>query len=249
MYLDFAQVYDQLTQDIDYEKLADYVEALFLCHHVQPELVLDLACGTGSLALSLARRGYEMIGIDASQEMLAVAMEKKIDSGLDVLLLNQDMRSFELYGTVGAILCTLDGINYITRTGDLERVISLVHNYLDPNGLFVFDINTLYKLSQALPTRPNYEIADDIVWIWHSTYDEERCICTFDLTFFEEQENGSYQRFDETHEERAYQASEICQMLEKCGFHIEAIYDGHTLDAPRADSERLSFVARAIKPI
>lgn len=249
MYLDFAHVYDRLTQDVDYERIADFLEAVFRKFDVAPELVLDLACGSGSLSMELAARGYDMIGVDASQEMLAAAMEKKMERGLDVLLLHQDMRSFELYGTVGAILCTLDGLNYLLLDAELERSFRLAWNYLDPDGLFVFDLNSHHKLSTVLPACPSYEIREDVVWLWHSEYDAKREVCAFDLVVFEEAGKGRYQRIDERHEERAWRREHVESMLAMCGFRLEAVYDGHAFAEPRAESPRLTYVARAIKNV
>lgn len=247
MYLDFAHVYDRLMRDVDYVKMADYLEEVFRRHGISPQLVLDLACGSGSLTVELASRGYDMIGIDASQEMLASAMEKKVDTGLDILLLHQDMRSFELYGTVGAILCTLDGMNYLLTDNELERAFRLAWNYLDPDGLFVFDLNSHYKLSMVLPSCPSYEIGEDVVWIWHSEYDPKREVCSFDLTVFEETGRGRYTRIDENHEERAWRTETVTELLKQCGFRLEAIHDDHSFSEPRADSVRLTYVARAMK--
>lgn len=150
MYQGFAEVYDRLTQDIEYEKWADFLESAFLKFGDKPRLVLELGCGTGSLAIEMAKRGYDMIGLDLSVDMLSRAAEKSRDQGVDILFINQDMRDFELYGTVDAVICMLDSINYITDKTDLDRVFQLVHMYLNPGGLFIFDINSEYKLSHIL---------------------------------------------------------------------------------------------------
>lgn len=148
-YTDFAYIYDKLI-DQDYEKWADYIEEIFKKHGVKPNLVLDLGCGTGSITNILAKRGYDMIGVDLSPDMLNVARDKALEENLDVLYLCQDIREFELYGTVDAIICTLDVLNYITKPEDLRLVFSLVKNYLNPDGIFIFDINTEYKLKNVL---------------------------------------------------------------------------------------------------
>ena len=143
-----SDIYDKINSEIDYSKWADFFEKCFdKFLNCRPELVLDLACGTGSMTLELAKRGYDMIGIDSSSDMLNVALDRKYDMELprDVLFLLQDMTSFELYGTVGAITCCLDSVNYLVDDGDLERCFRLVHNYLDPDGLFLFDVNSPYK--------------------------------------------------------------------------------------------------------
>ena len=144
-----SAIYDKINSRVDYVAWADFFEKCFdKFLKERPELVLDLACGTGSMTLELARRGYDMIGIDASFDMLNEALERKFDLELprDVLFLLQDMREFELYGTVGAITCCLDSLNYLTEDGDLEKCLSLVHNYLDPDGLFLFDTRNVPRL-------------------------------------------------------------------------------------------------------
>ena len=144
-----ARFYDQLNAEIDYSAWADFVEACFSRYLAEkPSLVLDLACGTGSMTAELARRGYDMIGIDGSAEMLTEAFSRTVNTP-GILFLQQDLRSFELYGTVGAVTCCLDSLNYLLGEGELEQCFSLVHNYLDPNGLFLFDMNTPYKFEQV----------------------------------------------------------------------------------------------------
>ena len=139
MYQEFAHVYDEFMEVISYTEWADYIEAVWNKHEIKPELVLDLACGTGGLAVELSKRGYDMIGADLSVDMLEEAREKAMEEEQDILFLQQDMREFELYGTVQSILCTCDSLNYLLELRDLEKVFALVDNYLDPNGVFVFD--------------------------------------------------------------------------------------------------------------
>ena len=148
-YSAFANVYDALTADVEYEKRCDYLELIFKKHmDTEPELVTDLGCGTGSVCTILSSRGYDCIGIDSSDMMLDIASKKDTDK--KILYLNQDMTDFELYGTVGAAVSSLDCINYLLEDGELLRVFELVNNYLDPNGIFVFDISSYYKLSEIL---------------------------------------------------------------------------------------------------
>ena len=165
MYDILAKVYDRL-QDVDYEAFADYYEAVFRRFGCKPELVLDLGCGTGSVTLPLARRGYDMIGLDSSVDMLEAAMEKARDEGRDILFLNQDMTAFELYGTVGAMVCALDGVNYLTGDGQVEEMLSLLHCYLDPGGLLIFDINTQYKFREVLGGRTFVYDEEDVYCVW-----------------------------------------------------------------------------------
>ena len=146
-YEEFSLVYDKLTEDVDYKSRADYIEEIFARYSkTKPVLIADLACGTGSMCLELDNRGYDMIGIDASSDMLDVALKKS--EGRKILYLNQDICDFELYGTVDAALCLLDSINHLTEDGDLDSLFSLFNNYLNPEGLFIFDVNTKYKFEK-----------------------------------------------------------------------------------------------------
>ena len=244
MYVTLAQVYDRLMQDVDYTAIADRIEAVFRRYRCNPSLVLDLGCGTGSLALILAGRGYDMIGVDVNGDMLEQAASKARAQQRDVLLLMQDIRRFELYGTVGAIVATLDVLNHVTDKRGLRAVMRRVRNYLDPGGLFLFDLNAPYKLSTLLPAQPSYQVGEDVTWIWDSVYDKKRAICTFDLTFFVADEAGCHRREDELQEERAWTEAEIRQMLSDTGLELLAVYDGLSAKAPGPQAERLFFVAR-----
>lgn len=213
MYTKFADFYDRLTHDIDYVRWADYLQSAFRKYGKDPKLVLELGCGTGSLAVELSKRGYDMIALDASTAMLNKACEKARKVNLDILFLNQDMRSFELYGTVDAVVCLLDSINYITSLKDIKTVFKLVNNYLNPGGLFIFDVNSPYKLSTVLGNQTFYEFDEDISWVWVNTYNSKDKTTTFDLTFFVKNEDGLYERYDETHIERAFTGEEIRRLL------------------------------------
>lgn len=244
MYVTLAQSYDRLMCDVDYQAIADRVEDVFRQQGCVPALVLDLGCGTGSLALILAARGYDMIGVDNNSDMLEQAAEKSRQENRALLLLCQDIRSFELYGTVGAILATLDVLNHVTGKQGLRAVFRRVRNYLDPGGLFLFDLNSPYKLSTVLPTQPSYQVEEDITWIWDSTFDKRRRICTFDLTFFLADGEGAFRREDEVQEERAWTEAEIRELLTENGLECVGVYDGLRDEAPGPKSERLFFVAR-----
>lgn len=243
MYDDFAGLYEKL-QDVNYEAFADYIEEIFKSEDIKPELVLDLACGTGTLTCLLAKRGYDMIGIDASCEMLDIAREKAQSLGADILYLNQDMTDFELYGTVDAIICTLDGVNYLTEDKELEQMFSLAGNYLNPGGIMVFDINTEYKLSRILGNNTYVNEEKDIYYVWQNEYDEGERICYFRLDFFEKQPDGSYHRSIEEQAERAYSLDEIRSAADKGGMKVSAIYDEFTLSPPQNESQRCFVVLR-----
>ncbi len=238
-YGSLAAVYDRLNGEVPYAAVADFYEAAFRRAGIKPELVLDLGCGTGSMTLELARRGYDMIGVDASPDMLAVAYERKARAGLDgVLLLCQDMRAFELYGTVGAVVSTLDCVNYLTGDGDLDKCFSLAHNYLDPGGLFLFDVNTPRKFKHVFGDNAYILEDEDCFCAWQNDYDEETGLCRFDLSVFRRGEDGRYERADEEQVERCYDRAELTAALTRAGFADVAVYGGLDFSAPDETTER-----------
>ncbi len=241
MYHDFASVYDQL-QDTDYERFVDYYEEIFCKFGLQPELVLDLACGTGNITLPLARRGYDMIGIDFSVDMLNIARQKAIEAGQNILFLNQDMTEFELYGTVDAIVCALDGVNYLTEDGQLRQLFHLVENYLNPGGVIIFDVNTVYKLKHILGENTFVNEENGIYYVWQNFYEDSTSICRFVLNVFRLQEDGSYLRFDEIQEERAYTEEEICGSAEKAGLKFLGCFAPFSFQPPSDKEERAFYV-------
>ncbi len=259
-YQAIARVYDRLNAEIDYAAWADFLERCFdRFLPSRPELVLDLACGTGSMTLELASRGYDMIGVDGSAEMLSEAYGRAVDRQ-GILFLQQDMRSFELYGTVGAITCCLDSLNYLLGEGDLDACFACVHNYLDPNGLFLFDMNTPYKFRHVYGNNA-YVLEDELVWDagtdteeraavycgWQNTYHPDTALCEFDLSLFEELPNGSYRRADEHQTERCYTMDEIKNALSRNKLEFLGVWSDYAFTAPNDTTERWYFAARAIK--
>ena len=172
-YEGFAEVYDIFMQDTPYDEWTSYIERIWKHYGLKPKLVCDLACGTGNITTRLAAKGYDMIGIDRSDSMLTKAREKSPEN---ILYLNQDMREFELYGTVDSIVCLCDSINYITDSDDLLEVFRLINNYLDPKGLFIFDINTIHKFRDILSDNCFCETTDSSAYTWENYYDEEENI-------------------------------------------------------------------------
>lgn len=241
-YSSFAYIYDALTTDVEYEKRVDYLEELFKKHfNKKPELVCELGCGTGTMCNILSDRGYDMIGIDMSDSMLDVAMQKSV--GKNILYLNQDMREFELYGTVDVIICLLDSFNYITDIADLEHIFALCKNYLNPDGLLIFDVNTKYKFENVLANNTYTYDTDEIFYVWENSYDNETKLCEFFLTFFVENE-GVYERIDEYHVERCYEEAQIEKALEKTGFKDIKKYGDMSLEMPKNDEERVFYLAK-----
>ena len=242
-----ARFYDQFNkEELNYSAWADFIERCFdRFLTARPELVLDLACGTGTMTRELAGRGYDMIGVDASADMLSEAYSNS--NGERILYLNQDMRSFELYGTVGAVVCCLDSLNYLVGDGDLEKTFATVHNYLDPDGLFIFDVNTPFKFENIYADNA-YVLEDDGVYCgWQNFYDKNTGICDFYLSLFEEQKNGAYIRSDEHHRERCYAENEIKKALADNRFELCGIFSDYELSPAKGDDHRWFFVAKAKK--
>ncbi len=244
MYENFARVYDAYMDNIPYEQWGEYLAEQLAQAGIKDGLLLDLCCGTGSLTEYLAGRGYDMIGVDASEDMLEAALEKKYESGADILYLQQDMREFELYGTVRAIVCTCDSLNYLESYEDLVQVFRLVNNYLDPEGLFFFDVKTLYTFRELLGDQTFTRESDDCVMIWENSWYEEEQINEYSLTLFLEEDNGLYRRYDEDHCQRAFHQTDICRALEEAGLKLERITGGYEDTAPGEKSQRLLFTAR-----
>lgn len=246
-YESFASVYDLFMGDIDYDSWVEYIEKIWKKYNIDPELVCELGCGTGNITLRLAEKGYDMIGIDLSADMLSEARKKAAEQNAEVLFLLQDMREFELYGTVNSILCLCDSLNYITDDQDMQDVFDLVNNYLHPGGLFIFDLNTEYKFKEIYGENTFSEVDDDAVYIWENYYDEEEKINEYYLNFFVKNSGGTYDRTQEEHYERAYSLDEIKNFIEKSGMRFEAAYDAFTFEPAREDSERIYVVAREIQ--
>ncbi len=243
-----APFYDEINRDIDYVKWADFIEAVIKKeYNGTPELLLDLGCGTGRMTLELAARGYDMTGVDYSPEMLDIAREEAERQGRDVLWLCQDMREFELYGTVDVAVCCLDGMNHLTSKTDLEKCLSLVHNYLVPGGLFIFDINGKHKFESIYADRSYVMEEDGAMCVWQNLYNGKTKLCDFYITLFKELDDGSYERYDECQRERMYTIRSIKQSLLKTGLEpIGAYADFAFREATDAD-ERIYVVARCIK--
>lgn len=249
-YTSFAAVYDTFMDNIPYEEWKSYLKELLKEYGVQDGLVLDLGCGTGTMTELLAADGYDMIGMDNSEEMLEIAREKQIKSGHEILYLLQDMREFELYGTVGAVFSICDSLNYITEPEELKQVFRWVNNYLDPGGIFIFDFNTEYKYREVLGDQTIAEAREDCSFIWDNYYYEEERINEYELNLFiredaeSETEGDLYRRFRETHFQRAYTLEEITRIVEESGLQFVTAYEAFTKEPPSKNSERIYVIAR-----
>lgn len=243
-----APIYDVINRDIDYRGWADFIERVLdrECKS-RPELVLDLACGTGRMTLELARRGYDMTGIDYSVEMLDVARSEAESEGLDILWLCQDMREFELYGTVDAAVSCLDSMNHLTEVPDLRRCLSLVHNYLIPDGIFIFDVNGRHKFETVYADRSYVCEESGSVCIWQNCYNERSRLCDFYITLFTEREDGGYDRYDECQRERMYTLRSIRSALSDTRFEFLGAYSDFDFSDATDSDDRIYVVAKCKK--
>jgi SAM-dependent methyltransferase len=246
-----APFYDLINKDINYSLWADFIEKTIEREYLsgEPELVLDLGCGTGRMTLELARRGYDMTGVDCSFEMLDIAKREaeKAGFGENILWLCQDMCDFELYGTVDVIVSCLDCINHLTDTKSLKQCFNLVHNYLIPNGLFIFDINGKNKFENTYSDNSYVMEEDGSVCIWQNYYNSKTKICDFYITLFKEIGDGRYERYDDMQCERMYTVRCIKESLKKCGFEFIGAYKNFEFDDATDCDERIYITARCIK--
>lgn len=209
-------------------------------------LVLDLGCGTGTLTELMAEEGYDMMGIDMSPEMLQIAMEKRAESGHDIMYLCQDMRELELYCTVGTVICVCDSINYVLEDEEVIETFRRVNNYLYPKGLFIFDFNTVYKYSEVIGDTTIAENREDCSFIWDNFYEEESHINEYDLTIFvrEESEMDVFRRFQETHYQRGYDLQEMLHFVKAAGLEFVVAFDADTEGEVTEETERVLMVCR-----
>lgn len=247
-YRNFAQVYDLFMNDIPYTEWVEYLINIWKKYNCKPKLIAELGCGTGNITIELAKKDYDMIGIDISEDMLTVAKEKLTKEDLNILYLLQDMREFELYGTVDCVISLFDSLNYITEENDLLKIFKLVNNYLNPNGLFIFDMNTKYKFLNLLNSNTFAETTEDAAYIWENFYDEDTKINEYYMNFFIRQDKtNKYKRFEEFHYEKCYNIDTIKNLLEQAELKLLAVYDAFTFDKPLENSERVYFVVQEIK--
>ena len=243
-YTNFAKVYDLFMDNVPYDKWVEQIKDILYKENIKDGLICDLGCGTGAITERLANLGYDMIGIDNSYDMLDVAMEKKYASGHDILYLCQDMREFELYGTVRAIISRCDSLNYIRELSELKEVFSWVNNYLDPNGLFIFDMNTEYKYQNILGDNTFAEVREQASFIWENTYDIDKRINEYDLNLFIKLEGDNYKKFEERHVQKAYTFDEILSAIDSSNMVLEKYLDADTFGDVSEKTERILFVAR-----
>lgn len=239
----FAEVYDKLTDNIEYKKRADYVSALFDRYGVRgKEPILDLACGTGSLTIELAKLGYDMIGVDSAYAMLSQAQNKKYEENVDVLFLCQDMTELDLYGTISGAVCMLDSLNHLDSAEDVKRTIEKVGLFMEYGGIFIFDVNTIYKHREILGNNTFVYDCDDVYCVWQNSLNDDDSV-DISLDIFE-RKDGAYYRSGEEFSERAYPIGQYKKWLGDAGFELLHIYDEMSDRELNDRTQRAVFVAR-----
>ena len=232
-YSDFAKVYDTFMDETPYSEWCEYIISLLKAYNITDGLVPEL----------LASAGYDMIGVDNSSQMLTIAMEKKDLAKKNILYLMQDMREFELYGTIKAVVSVCDSLNYLLESEDLVKTFQLVNNYLDPKGIFIFDFNTVFKYETIIGDAVIAENREECSFIWENYYHLEEQINEYDLTIFAK-EGDLYRKFTETHYQRGYSLEEMIKIIEASGLELMASYDAFTRNEPTDTSERIYIICR-----
>lgn len=258
-YQDFAYVYDEFMDETPYDMWCERIDSCIKKYGVskpmrnagdvlesEKNLVVDLGCGTGTLTEMLYAKGYDMVGVDNSDSMLAVAMEKKSLSGSEILYLLQDMRGLELYSTVGTVVSVCDSVNYILEEEELLDVFKLINNYLYPGGIFIFDFNTDYKYREVIGDTTIAENRDNCSFIWENYYDEETLVNEYDVTVFVKEQNDLFRKFTETHFQRGYTVEKVKELIEKAGMQLVVMKDADTNGDVTRESERIYVVAKEI---
>lgn len=246
----FSSVYDILTENVEYEKIACKICSLLHKNGVDGGLLLDLGCGTGTLSFLLESMGYDVIGVDASEDMLAVANEKKYEENFSAMFLCQKAEELDLFGTVDCAVSSLDTVNHIDSLEKIETAFSRVSLFMNMNGIFIFDMNTPYKHEKILGNNTFIYDMDEVYCAWQNTYDREDAVTNIDLDFFIKNEyDDCYERYSENFSEYAYNPDDIMKILEKCGFEILATYDDYSDKPVSEKTERITFVTKKIKTV
>ena len=242
-YEDFSRFYDLLTDNVEYKKRADYFCRLLSLCGINGGIMLDLACGTGSISVEMAKKGFDVIGVDSSIGMLNAARQKVYESGEQILLLNQSMDDIDLFGTVDCAVCVLDSINHLSDSEQVKRTFEKVYLFMNPGGAFAFDVNTLYKHKNILADNSFVYDLDELYCVWQNNFNEADGSVDISLDFFEE-EDGVYYRSGESFTEKAYELDDIRKWLEESGFEVIGIYDDMTTESVHPETERAVFLAK-----
>lgn len=242
-YLTFAKYYDVLTQNINYSEIADYFYNILCNNDLKQGILLDLACGTGTMCELMHDKGYEVIGVDNSYDMLNIATQKRNKSNKDILYLCQDMDKLDLYGTIDACICSLDSINHVTDENIVKEIFSKVSLFLIPNGIFIFDVNTCYKHEEVLSNATFVYDCDEVYCVWQNSKCKDNTI-DITLDIFANEEDESYYRYQEEFSERSYTQDEINSFIASAGFEILNQYDDYTTNEITSKTQRITYVLK-----
>ena len=243
-YGDFAYYYDLLTENVDYESRCNYIHSLLAENGIGKGILLDLACGTGTVSMLMSEKGYDVIGVDASEEMLSQAQEKKMETESDVIFLCQKMEELDLFGTINGAICTLDSINHVTDPDTVREIFRRVSLFMEDKGIFIFDVNTPYKHREILGNNTFVYDMDDVYCVWQNNTDES-LLTTISLDIFEkDEEDDVYYKYTEQFCEKGYELSEIEKWATEHKFEVIGIYEEMTENSVNADTQRAVFVLK-----
>ena len=244
-YNNLALVYDKLMEDIDYQAWANYLDQLICKYEAPGKDVIDLGCGTGSISLRMAQKGYNVLGIDYSEEMLTQAEQKFRENNITIPLYHQDIRELVMDKTVDIVISTFDTLNYILDEKDIEKIFKKVFEVLKKDALFIFDINTPYKLKEILGDNIFTYNTEEISYIWENDFDDKENICQMCLTFFIlDQETGLYERFEEFHEQKSYEIDYLIDILHKTGFKVLNVHGELNMEEPKEEDHKVFIIAK-----
>ena len=246
----FSSVYDILTENVEYEKITNKICSLLSQNGIDGGLLLDLGCGTGTLSFLLENNGFDVIGVDASEDMLMVANEKKYEENSNIMFLCQKAEELDLFGTIDCAVSVLDTINHIDTIEKAKTAIEKVSLFMNMGGVFIFDMNTPYKHEKILSNNTFIYDMDEVYCAWQNSYNKDKATTSIDLDFFIKNEDDEcYERYSESFCEYAYEPQEIFKILEICGFEILNTYDDYSDNPVNAETQRITVVAKKIKTI
>lgn len=246
----FSSVYDILTENVEYERIAEKICSLLRSNGVDGGLLLDLGCGTGTLSFLLEKKGYDIIGADASEDMLSIANEKKYDENSSAIFLCQSGEELDLYGTIDCAVCVLDTVNHIENLEKIRETFKKISLFMNMGGIFVFDINTVYKHENILGDNTFVYDMDEVYCVWQNSFDKEEMETKIDLDFFiKNEDDEGYERYSESFSEYAYKTKDILKILNECGFEIISLCDDYTDEEIKEDTQRITIVAKKTEKI
>ncbi len=246
----FSSVYDILTENVEYERIADKICSLLTRNGINGGLLLDLGCGTGTIAFLLEKNGYDVIGVDPSEDMLAVANEKKYDENSSAIFLCQSGEELDLYGTIDCAVCSLDTINHIPTLEKIRETFKKISLFMNMGGIFVFDINTVYKHEKILGDNTFVYDMDEVYCVWQNTFDAKNGKTDIDLDFFIKNEDDDlFERYSESFSEYAYATENILNTLKECGFSVLSLCDDYSDNEITENTQRITIVAQKTEKI